>query len=82
MTSLVEPTTNYAGEEVFQVTIVYEGTEHTIDANKAIKVLTALASALEELGLPPVLLQGFVSMDEYPTLLEMKTEALSCEYEE
>ena len=26
----VEPTNSYVGEEVFQVTIVYKGTEHTI----------------------------------------------------
>jgi hypothetical protein len=30
----VEPTTNYVGEEVPQVTIVYEGAEHTIDPRR------------------------------------------------
>ena len=51
----VEPATYYASEEVLQVTIVYEGDEHTIDANKTIRVLTAQATPLEELGLPSVL---------------------------
>ena len=78
----VELTTNYAGEEVCQVAVVYEGTGYSIGSNKATKVLTALATPLEELGLPPVLLQGFVSKDEYPIPLEMRTEALSGEYEE
>ena len=71
----MEPTTNYAGEEVFVVAIVYEGTEHTVDANKSIKVLPVLATPLEELGLPPVLLQGFVPKDEYPMLLALRAES-------
>ena len=45
----METTTDEAGEEAFLVTIVYEGAEHTVDANKVIKVLTALDTSLEEL---------------------------------
>ena len=66
-----ELTTHYAGEEVFQITNVDEGTEHTIDANKAIKVLTAPATPIKEPGLPPVLTQGFVPKNEYHTLLKL-----------
>jgi hypothetical protein len=39
-------------------------------------VLNALATPFEELGLPPVLKQGFVPKGKYPTLLVMRAEAL------
>ena len=78
----LEPITNYAGEETFQVTIVYEGSEHTIDANKAVRMPSAMATPLEVLGLPPVFMQGYVPKDEYPMLLEMRAEALWGEDEE
>ena len=57
----VEPTTDEAGEETFQVTIVYEGNGYTIVANKAVRVLTAMATPLEELGLPTGLHAGGTS---------------------
>ena len=78
----MEPATGEAGEETFEVNIVCESNEHTIDARKAAKALNALAAPLEELGPPPVLMQGYVSKDEYPTMLEMKADAISGEDEE
>lgn len=71
----VEPATDEAGEETFLVTIVYKGGEHTIDPLKAIRVLNALATPFEELGIPPVLIQDLVPKDEYPTLLELRAES-------
>ena len=73
----MEPTTNEAGEEVFQVTVTYEGTDQSIDAKREIKVLTAPTSPFEKLELPAVLMQGYVSRDKHPTLVEMRAEALS-----
>ena len=71
----LEPNTDQSGWETFQVTVVYEGDENTIDARKLIRVLTAMATPLEELGLPPVFMQGYVPKDEYPMLLEVRAEA-------
>lgn len=78
----VEAATEESGQETFEVTIVYEGVEHTINPRKAARVLAALATPLEELGLPPVLMQGFVPKDEYPVLLELRAEAIYDEDEE
>ena len=70
----VEPATDEAGEDTFLVTIVYEGVERTIDPRKAIRVLNALATPFEELGIPPVLIQDLVPKDEYPVLLDLRAE--------
>ena len=70
----VEPATDETGEETFLVTIVYEGGEHTIDPGKAIRVLNALATPFEELGIPPVLIQDLVPKEEYQVLLELRAE--------
>ena len=78
----METTTDEAGEEVFQVTVTYEGTGHSIDAKGEIKVLTAPTTSFEKLGLPAVLVQGYVSRDKHPTLVEMRAEALSDKGEE
>ena len=70
----VEPITGVNGEETFRVTIVYDGDVGAIDARKAVTVLTAMATPLEELGLPPVLIESYVPKKEYPMLLEMRAE--------
>ena len=70
----VEPMTGGDGEETFRVTIVYDGDDGAIDARKAVTVLTAMATPLEELGLPPVLMESYVPKREYPMLLEMRAE--------
>ena len=70
----VEPTMDEGGQETFRVTIVYDGDEDAIDAGKAITVLTAMTTPLRELGLPPVLVESYVTKNEYPVLLEMRAE--------
>ena len=70
----VEPFTGIDGDNTFRVTIVHNGEEGAITAHKAITVLTAMATPLEELGLPPVLMQSYVTQKEYRVLLEMRAE--------
>ena len=70
----VEPTTDEDGEATFHVTVVYDGNEHTVDSRKAIRVLNALATPPRRTRLP---MQGCVSKDEYPRLLDIRADALS-----
>jgi hypothetical protein len=70
----VEPITDEEGQETFRVTIVFDGEEDAIDPRKALTVLTAMTTPLRELGLPPVLVESYVTKDEYPVLLEMRAE--------
>ena len=70
----VEPAVDADGQDTFRITIVFNGNEDAVDPKKAIAVLTKIATPLEELGLPPVLIQSYVTKDEYPVLLEMRAE--------
>ena len=78
----METTTDEAGEEVFQVSVTYEGTDQSIDAKREIKALTAPTTPFEKLELPAVLVQSYVSRDKHPTLVEMRAEAISDKDEE
>lgn len=72
----VEPDKDEDGQDTFQVTIVFDGEEDAIDSRKAATVLTAMVRPLKELGLPPVLLESYVTGEEYPVLLEMRANPL------
>ena len=62
----VEPVAGHAGREASQVTTFYDGEEHTVDVRKDVRVLTALASPFEELGIPPFLMESYIPKDRYP----------------
>ena len=71
---LVEPTRDGEGKDTFLVTIIYEGKGERPDAKKVIQVMTSLTWDFEALGLPPVLIQSYVSNEEYPELLRLRQQ--------
>ena len=70
----LEPTRDSDGRDTFQVTIVYEGHGELPDPKKAIAVLTSLTGDFESMGLPSVLIESYVSKDEYPELLRLRQQ--------
>lgn len=69
---IVEPTRDSEGKDTFQVTIVYEGIGERPDPKIIITVMTSLTGDFEALGLPPVLIESYVSKEEYPELLRLR----------
>lgn len=71
---VVEPRRDGEGRDTFRVTIVFEGNGERPDAKGVIEVMTEMSWDFEELGLPPVLLQSYVSKKEYPELLRLRQQ--------
>jgi hypothetical protein len=69
---VLEPTRDSEGKDTFQVTIVYEGIGERPDPKIIITVMTSLTGDFEALGLPPVLIESYVSKEEYPELLRLR----------
>lgn len=69
---VVEPTRDSEGKDTYRVTIVFEGNGERPDSEKVIEVMTVMSWDFEALGLPPVLIQTYVSKDEYPELLRLR----------
>jgi hypothetical protein len=71
---VLEPTRDSQGKDTFQVTIVYEGNDERPDPKRIIEVMTSLTWDFEALGLPPVLIESYVSKEEYPELLRLRQQ--------
>lgn len=69
---VVEPTRDSDGRDTFRVTIVFEGNGERPDTKKVLEVMTVMSWDFEALGLPPVLIQSYVSKEEYPELLRLR----------
>jgi hypothetical protein len=71
---VLEPTRDSEGKDTFQVTIVYEGHGEHPEPKKVISVMTSLTWDFEALGLPPVLIESYVSKEEYPELERLRQQ--------
>lgn len=71
---VLEPTRDSEGKDTFQVTIVYEGQGEHPEPKKVISVMTSLTWDFEALGLPPVLIESYVSKEEYPELERLRQQ--------
>ena len=71
---VLEPTRDSDGRDTFQVDIVYEGNGELPDPKKVITVMTSLTQDFEALGLPPVLIESYVSTEEYPELQRLRQQ--------
>ena len=71
---VLEPTRDSDGRDTFQVDIVYEGGGELPDPKKVITVMTSLTRDFEALGLPPVLIESYISKDEYPELQRLRQQ--------
>ena len=65
---VLEPTRDSDGRDTFRVDIVYEGYGELPDPKKVITVMTSLTGDFEALGLPPVMIESYISKAEYPEL--------------
>ena len=72
--TVLEPTRDSDGRDMFQVDIVYEGDGRHPDPRKAITVMTSLTGDFEALGLPPVLIESYIPEEEYPELLRLRQQ--------
>ena len=70
----VEPMLELDHTDSFRVTIVYDGPEGELDPAKANRVITEMMAPLKELGTPPVLMESYVSRQEYENLQEKSGE--------
>ena len=70
----VEPMAELDSTDSFRVTIVYDGPEGELDPAKANRVLTEMMAPLKELGAPPVLMESYVSRQEYEDLQKLSAE--------
>ena len=71
---VLEPTRDSQGKDTFQVDIVYEGKDERPDPKKILAVMTSLAGDFEALGLPPVLIESYIPMEEYPELIRLRQQ--------
>ena len=71
---VLEPARDSDGRDTFRVTIVYEGSGERPDPKKIIEVMTLMSWDFEAMGLPPVLIQSYVSKEEYPELLRLRQQ--------
>ena len=71
---VLEPTRDSQGKDTFQVDIVYEGNGGRPDPKKIIEVMTSLTQDFEALGLPPVLIESYISKEGYPELLRLRQQ--------
>ena len=73
---VLEPTRDSQGKDTFQVDIVYEGNGERPDPKRqrSIEVMTSMSWDFEALGLPPVLIESYVSREEYPELLRLRRQ--------
>ena len=71
---VLEPTRDSQGKDTFQVDIVYEGNIERPDPKKILEVMTSLAEDFEALGLPPVLIESYISKAEYPELRRLRQQ--------
>ena len=70
----LEPTRDSDGRDTFLVTIVFQSSVGRPDPRRVIEVMTSLTGDFEALGLPPVLIQSYVSKEEYPELLRLRQQ--------
>ena len=71
---VLEPTRDSQGKDTFQVDIVYEGGGGRPDPKKILAVMASLTRDFEALGLPPVLIESYVSKEEYPELQRLRQQ--------
>ena len=71
---VLEPTRDSDGRDTFLVTIVFQSSVGRPDPRGIIEVMTSLTGDFEALGLPPVLIQSYVSKEEYPELLRLRQQ--------
>ena len=71
---VLEPTRDSDGRDTFRVDIVYDGNGQLPDPRKVITVMTSLTGDFEALGLPPVLIESYISKEEYPELIRLRQQ--------
>ena len=72
----VEPHEDTEGTPTFLVTIVYDGTPKDLNTKRMLAAVTAVAGALEDLGLACRPIWSFVPKHEWPMLRKMRAIAL------
>lgn len=70
----VEPAEDSEGRDTFRVTVVYDDGHERPNPKTRGTVLASLMDPLENLGLPPVLIESYVPLSEYPILLDLRAE--------
>ena len=70
----VEPAEDSEGRDTFRVTVVYDDGHERPNPKTRGTVLASLMDPLENLGVPPVLIESYVPLSEYPILLDLRAE--------
>ena len=62
---LVEPTLDSEGQDIFHVTVVYDGDQYLLDPAKLNAISSAMIDQLEALGLPYGVIESHIYKPEY-----------------